>query len=238
MRPEKKAARAIELDPENTAARRVLGEVIRYEKYDQGDFESTSAETLIQAKSIQQILEKRTNLNGQTLSDGIDLAWAQTVLAKHTKDSSLREKAIARISEIVNLEPNSVPALIVLADAVYEESNIDPVVRESIVRKLRQVLRARPHYANAYIVRGNLQAEGRRYEGARNDYIAATRVNPRPATYYLVAITILANPDCTHSDLQSARGYLEKTLRTNPKFLNASDRLTRVYEALGEADGL
>jgi serine/threonine protein kinase len=235
---EKKASEAIDADPENTKARRVLGEVAKNAQRDTGDFESPSSDAQTQAKTIQQLLSKRNETNGLTSSERIDLAWAEFQLAEHSDDVALLEKAIAGATDVLSIEPNSVAALMILLEASYEKHlwNKNPAGLKSFIAKINQVLSARPRYAYAYVVRGNIRAALHEYERARDSYTTAAKLMPRASTYYLVAVATLQITKRREANLESACKYLTQTLEKNPKFRNAMIHLADVYDEMGDTD--
>lgn len=235
---EKKAAAAVDADPENTAARRVLGEVAKNAMRDTGDFESPSSEAQTQAQMIQQLLSKRSETNQLTVSERNHLVWAEFQFAEHSDDLALLEKAIAGANDILRIEPNSVPALMLLCEASFNKHirNKNPAALKPFIAKLNQVLGARPRYAYAYVVRGNIQAALNEYERARESYTWAAKLMPRASTYYLVAMATLQMKKRTEANLESAREYLTQTLEKSPRFRNAMIHLADVYEVMGDTD--
>ncbi len=233
----KKAAQAIEKDAENTSALRVLGELARNAKHDEGNFEALSEESQEQAKSIQQILSKKARGNQLSTSELSDLAWSHLQLAESTGDLNSLEKAISHATDVLRSDPGSVSAqMTVYAANFYRHlrNSNDRAGLKSLVTNLENLLRVRPRYAYAHILKGNLHAAIGQYKSARTCYEAAAKLTPRASTYYLAAIAILKKEERTEVDLKAAREYLTLTLKKNPKFHKATIRLAALFEEMGD----
>ena len=217
-----KATEAIGFDPDNTMARRVLGEVAKNVTRDEGGFKSPSSEAQDQAKMILQVFSNRDERELST-SERTDLAWARFQLAEHTDDLALLDNAIATANEVLRLEPNKVPALMLLFEASYERhSRVEnPNDLKSLISKIDSVLKARPSYAYGYVVRGNFYAALADFKHARSSYNSAAKLTPRAATYYLVASAILGIEERTEEDLASACKYATLSLEKNPNYYPA-----------------
>ena len=233
----KNASAAIDADTENTTARRVLGEVARNANLDNGDFEKPSPDVKTHAKTIQQILSKR-NETELTLSERSDLCWAHLQLADQGGGLASLEKSIACATDVLRIEPNSVAALMTLSEASYEKHirDKDFEALKPLIENLNQVLKARPRYAYAYVIQGNIHAALNDFEHARDSYIQAAKYMPRAATYYQVAVATLKIQGRTDADRESAREYLTHALEKNPQFQRALDRLANIYKELGDTE--
>jgi tetratricopeptide (TPR) repeat protein len=120
----------------------------------------------------------------------------------------------------------------IVTEASYEKYLRDksPAALKPFIRKMNQVLNVQRRYADAYVVKGNLQAALQDYEVARKSYSQAAKLVPRAATCYLVAVTILQIQDPTESDLVLAREYLTQIIDKKLRFPRASAHLAGVYD--------
>ena len=233
---QEKAARAVELDPENTTARRVLGKLARNAKRDEGNFELPSLEAQTHAKTIQEMLSKKRDK--LSLNEVTDLAWSELQLGEYGNDLTLLDKAIAHAGDVLRLQPNSVPALMIVTEASCEKyiREKKPQALKPFISKIKQVLGVRQRYADAYVIKGNIEAALQDYESARKSYAQAAKLLPRAATCYLFAVTILQIKDPTEADLSLARDYLTQIIEKNLGFPNAKSHMAEVYDKMGETE--
>ena len=98
------------------------------------------------------------------------------------------------------------------------------------------MLGVRQRYADAYVIKGNIEAALQDYESARKSYAQAAKLLPRAATCYLFAVTILQIKDPTEADLSLARDYLTQIIEKNLGFPNAKSHMAEVYDKMGETE--
>lgn len=214
------AARAVEIDPTQATARRLLGEL--YEEHGDRD------RAVEQYAWFEAVLRRGLPPRASAMTDA-GIALARHTALTHPADAVQRTRRV--LQELFQTAYGRVdkrywPARLAAADLLLSKYNLDQAAED-----YRAALAVNPKLADAHVGLGLIALEGWRFEETEKHIAGALAANPRHAG----AHRLKAKLHLTERKFDDARQAAEESLKTNAGDLEALGLLASAHLRSGDA---